>query len=249
MSNTSDPLILSVETATLGGSVCVARGVKVLAIAIGDPTLSHSNTLLSDIETCLSKAGVSAGDIELFAAASGPGSFTGLRIGLASVKGLAATLDRPCMGIPTLHAIAHAAGPSEATVALLPAGRGEVFVQLLGVSESEVTELDKPEHLAPERAVARYGALPSVRWAGAGAQACEAQIEKQAGALGYAFATSIIPAEGNALPAWILSPEKHNLANNVAVLAYHRFQRGHSEMADSLTAIYVRPSDAELKCK
>ncbi len=55
--------------------------------------------------------------------------------------------------------------------------------------------------------------------------------------------------DGVALPAWILSPEQHNLANNVAVLAYHLFQRGHLEMAESLTAIYVRPSDAELKCK
>ncbi len=191
MSNTSDPLILSVETATLGGSVCIARGVEVLATATGDPTLSHSNTLLSDIQTCLSKAGVSAGDIELFAAASGPGSFTGLRIGLATVKGLAATLERPCLGIPTLHAVAHAAGPSEATVALLPAGRGEVFVQLLAVSESEVTEMDEAAHLPPERAVARYGELRSVKWAGAGAHAHQTQIERQAEALGYAFTTGI----------------------------------------------------------
>jgi tRNA threonylcarbamoyladenosine biosynthesis protein TsaB len=249
MSNTSDPLILSVETATLGGSVCIARGIEVLAGATGDPALSHSNSLLSDIQTCLSRAGVSAGDIELFAAASGPGSFTGLRIGLATVKGLAATLDRPCLGIPTLHAVAHAAGPSEATVALLPAGRGEVFVQLLAVSESEVTELDEAAHLSPERAIARYDESRSVRWAGAGAQAFHTQIERAAGALGYAFATNVTHDGDVALPAWILAAEQHNLANNVAILAYHQFQRGHLEMAESLTAIYVRPSDAELKCK
>lgn len=249
MINTSDPLILSVETATLGGSVCIARGIERLATATGDPTLSHSNSLLSDIQTCLGRAGVSAGDIELFAAASGPGSFTGLRIGLATVKGLAATLDRPCLGIPTLHAVAHAAGPSEATAALLPAGRGEVFVQLVAVSETEVTELDEAAHLAPERAIARYCELQSVQWAGAGAQAYQTQIERAAEALGYTFATNLTHAGGVEMPAWTLASEQHNLANNVAILAYHRFQRGQFEMADSLTAIYVRPSDAELKCK
>lgn len=248
MGNTSDPLILSIETATLGGSVCIARGVKVLASASGDPTLSHSNSLLSDIQTCLRRAGVSAGDIELFAAASGPGSFTGLRIGLATVKGLAATLDRPCLGIPTLHAVAHAAGPSEATVALLPAGRGEVFVQLLKVSESEVTELDEAAHLAPDLAITRYEEFRALKWAGAGAQAYQTQIERQAGVLGHTLATDVTDG-GVALPAWILAPEQHNLANNIAVLAYHKFQRGHLEVAESLTAIYVRPSDAELKCK
>jgi tRNA threonylcarbamoyladenosine biosynthesis protein TsaB len=249
MKTISDPLILSIETATLGGSVCIARGVEVLTSASGDPTLSHSNSLLSDIQTCLSRAGVSAPDIELFAAASGPGSFTGLRIGLATVKGLATTLDRPCLGIPTLHAVAHAAGPSDATVALLPAGRGEVFVQLLKVSESEVTELDEAAHLAPDRAISRYEEFRALKWAGAGAQAYQTQIETQAVVLGHTLATDVTHDGDVALPAWILAPAQHNLANNVAVLAYHKFQRGHLEVAESLTAIYVRPSDAELKCK
>src|SRR5678816_1704804 len=142
----SDLLILSVETATAGGSVCLSRGVDVLAIASGNRALSHSNTLLRDIQQCLDQAAIATREVDLFAAASGPGSFTGLRIGLATVRGLAATLDRPCAGIPTLHAIAHAAGTSASTVALLPAGRGEVFVQLLAVSDSTVEDLDDAQH-------------------------------------------------------------------------------------------------------
>ncbi len=246
----SDPLILSVETATMGGSVCLSRGLDVLAIASGDPALSHSNTLLRDIQKCLDQAAMSARDVDFFAAASGPGSFTGLRIGLATVKGLAATLDRPCAGIPTLHAIAHAAGSSVSTAALLPAGRGEVFVQLLAVSDSTVDDLDDAQHLPPEKAVARYTTRPFVRWAGAGAQANREVIATKAAALGYPFAMYGVQARpDDVLAGWILAGPQRDLAKSVSALAYDQFRRGALAVAESLTAIYVRPSDAELKCK
>ena len=114
LSSSDDPLILSFETATLGGSVWLGRGALELATTIGDPAVSHSNSLLSDINHCLSDAGVSLEQVDLFACASGPGSFTGLRIGIATLKALAATLHRPCVGMPTLDAVAHAAGVSNA---------------------------------------------------------------------------------------------------------------------------------------
>lgn len=245
-----DPLILSVETATLSGSVCLSRGPEVLAIASGDPALSHSNTLLRDIQRCLDQAAISAGEVDLFAAASGPGSFTGLRIGLATVKGLATTLDRPCAGIPTLHTIAHAAGSSVSTAALLPAGRGEVFVQLLAVSDSRVEDLDDAQHLPPEKAVTRYTTRPSVKWAGTGAQANQDLIAAKAEALGYSFSmASAQPGPDDAFAGWVLAGPQRDLARSVAALAYDQFRRGKLTVADALTAIYVRPSDAELKCK
>lgn len=247
---TTRPLILSIETATLGGSVCLSEGDRVLATSAGNPELSHSNTLLSDISICLNRAGVSVNDVQLFAAASGPGSFTGLRIGIATIKGLAATLGRPCVGIPTLHAIAHAAGPSEATVALLPAGRGEVFVQLLAVSDEGVTELEPAAHLLPERAIERYGSRPVVKWTGPGAGAHRALIQASAEAGGHRLIEDAsAEAEGDNSQGWLLITEEGPLANHVAALASQRFQRGNVEEAEALTAIYVRPSDAELKCK
>src|SRR5215217_6543101 len=120
MSIESGPLILSVETATLSGSVALSRGEHLLAAFAGDSGVSHSNTLLNDIDKLLSEARVDLPDIDLFAVATGPGSFTGLRIGIATVKGLAATLERPCAGIPTLQAVALAAGESLRSIALLP---------------------------------------------------------------------------------------------------------------------------------
>src|ERR1700682_1201727 len=144
------PLILSFNTATLGGSVCLVRGEELLASIFGDASVSHSSSLLRDIARALEVAGVSLKEIELLAAAAGPGSFTGLRIGVASIKALATTLKRPCFGIPTLQAVAHSGGPSKATVAVLPAGRGEVFAQLFSVSsDGLVEERDIPAHLPP----------------------------------------------------------------------------------------------------
>src|SRR5215213_11858472 len=112
MSIGSGPLILSVETATLSGSVALSRGAHILAAFAGDSGVSHSNTLLHDIDKLLHQAQVELSEIDLFAVANGPGSFTGLRIGIATIKGLAATLGGPCAGVPTLHAVALAAGES-----------------------------------------------------------------------------------------------------------------------------------------
>lgn len=241
------PLILSIETATLGGGVCLSRGDSSIATISGDPKLSHSNTLLKDINECLQEASTTVQDVELFAATSGPGSFTGLRIGLATIKALAATLNRPCLGVPTLQVIAHAGGISSATVSLLPAGRGEVFVQLLSVAH-DVTELDTAAHLPPARAIERYKSLPDVTWVGPGAAIHRNAIESTARKQGFAFRAVDVNDSAMNAEGWCLVSRETNLARHVAAIAWQRFQRQELEQAESLSAIYVRPSDAELKC-
>jgi len=242
-----NPLILSIETATLGGAVCISEGDSVRAMLAGDPALSHSNTLLSDINQCFQDANATIQDVQLFAATSGPGSFTGLRIGLATIKALAATLNRPCVGVPTLQAIAHTAQVSEATVALLPAGRGEVFVQLLSVTRG-VTELDEARHLPPAIAIERYGSFPTLKWVGPGAVIHRDLIESNARERGFAFSVAGVNDSETSGDGWLLVSDAVNLAQHVAAIAWQRFQASELEQAESLTAIYVRPSDAELKC-
>ena len=239
-----NPLILSIETATLGGSVCLSEGNNILATIAGDPGLSHSNTLLSDINRCLREAGHAVQHVQLFAAASGPGSFTGLRIGLATIKGLAATLKRPCVGIPTLQAIAHSTGLSDATVSLLPAGRGEVFVQLHSVSANGVTELDTAAHLPPLRAIERYETRSTLKWAGPGAISQRDLIQSVARRHGFNF--QAIETDGTN-DGWTMVTGEAKLATSVAAIAWQRLQSHKMEQAESLSAIYVRPSDAELK--
>jgi tRNA threonylcarbamoyladenosine biosynthesis protein TsaB len=224
-SNPQTPLILSIETATLSGSVALLRGANVVAVLAGDSGISHSNTLLNDIDKLLGEARIDLSDIDLFAVAAGPGSFTGLRIGIATVKALAATLNRPCAGINTLAAIALAAGISSRSVALLPAGRGEVFAQLFSVSkDGVVTPLDDAAHISPQKLLEKYGSLENVLWCGEGAIANQALFDN-----GH------------------LAPQITNLAIPVALLALSRFREQTLEPPDALQAIYVRPSDAELK--
>jgi tRNA threonylcarbamoyladenosine biosynthesis protein TsaB len=236
-------LILSLDTASLGGSVCLMRGPEVLASVIGDASVSHSSTLLRDIDRVLVTSRSSIQDVDLFAASVGPGSFTGLRIGLATVKGLAATLGRPCAGIPTLHAVASAAGPSNATVALLPAGRGELFCQLLSVyPDGSVTERDVAAHLPPAAVIEKYVMLGDLRWAGSGAHLYRDLIREQAIKAGTS-----IDEDGTGSGGWQIAAREEDLAQTIAALASERFHTGKAESAESLRAIYVRPSDPELR--
>src|SRR6185295_12934665 len=107
---TNSPLILAMETATRAGSVSLSLGAEIVASVAGDASSSHSNHLIQNIETILRDAGRELRDVDLFAAALGPGSFTGLRIGLATAKALAMSMDRKCAGVSTLAAVAVAAG-------------------------------------------------------------------------------------------------------------------------------------------
>lgn len=226
-----EPLILAIETATLAGGIAIARGAEIIRTCSGDPDVSHSNTLLADLDALLKESEVELADIDLFAVAVGPGSFTGLRIGIATVKALAATLDRPCAAIPTLQSVALAGGTSENSVALLPAGRGEVFAQLFSVTEDgAVNALDEPSHVAPKKLFDKYGSLVSVLWCGEGALAQRELIENS-----------------GAGKNWRIAPPATNLAPHVAALALRKFRQDQLVAPDALQAMYVRPSDAELK--
>lgn len=215
----------------MSGSVAVSRGDEVLGLVAGDPGVSHSNTLLADVDKLLTETQISLPEIDLFAVATGPGSFTGLRIGIATIKALAATLDRPTAGIPTLEAVALSGGVSAESVALLPAGRAEVFAQLFSVLGSDLVEaLDEPAHISPAKLFERYGHLETVTWCGEGA-----------------IANRELIAGWMENRDWTIAPQSNELASYVARLALTRFNREQFENPFALRAIYVRPADAQLK--
>lgn len=248
MSVEEAPLILSIETATRGGSVALTRGARLLAARAGDATVSHSSHLLRYVSEALEEAGVTLREIELFAAAVGPGSFTGLRIGLATVKSFAATLGRSCVGVPSLHAVARAAGESDRTLALLPAGRGEVFAQLLKVDAAgDVQQLEEPAHVTPRRLLERFGNVQPVRWAGDGALAHAEAISAQALSAGISFSRDDEnAAQKRGAEDWTLAAPTEILAQEVAGLALLRARAAEVLAPAGLRAVYVRPSDAEL---
>lgn len=243
------PLILSLETATRAGSLCLMRGDAVLASVESLSSETHSTSLLAEVESLLKQTGINLREIDFFATASGPGSFTGLRIGLATIKGFAHTLGRSCVGVPTLHALAHASGVSANTCALLPAGRGEVFGQLLSVSdEGFVSEKSEPVHLPPETMIERLVDMRSLLWTGPGAWGFAELIRERAQRLGLEFVERDGPlvAANEEENCWTLVLSERALAVDVGLLALQRLRAGAPHGAENLQALYVRPSDAEL---
>jgi tRNA threonylcarbamoyladenosine biosynthesis protein TsaB len=120
--------VLAVDTSSPRGSLAVAGPEGVLAEARVVTADGHSRWLLPAVAALLQGLGLEAGGLDLFAVTTGPGSFTGLRVGLGSVQGLALASGRPCVGVPTLDVLAaSAAGSSGTIVALIDAFRGEVY--------------------------------------------------------------------------------------------------------------------------
>ncbi len=241
-------LTLAVDTSTERRSVALLRGARVLAEAEGGLREGGSANLLADVDRALASASVGLREVGLFAAAVGPGSFTGLRSGLATVKGLAMTTGRPAVGVQTLHAVAYGARPARRAVALIPAGRGEVFAQQLSVTaDGRVEELEAPEHVPPALLVERMrGSGGGVKWVGGGALKYFELIKQGAAAAGLGLAQA---AAGEDAPedCWAVSGGQAALARGVAALAREKYAAGGEWGAGSLGAVYVRPSDAELK--
>jgi len=129
----------------------LARGDEILAeLQVRDPR-SHSERLLPSIENLLSTAGLKAADLAAVAVSIGPGSFTGLRIGLAAAKGLAFSLKLPLYGIPTLEVLASNAAPRGTPVCpFIDARRGEVFSALFNFIDGELVKVRGEGITGPE---------------------------------------------------------------------------------------------------
>ncbi len=108
--------ILALDTSTWGGSAAIARDGRVVAAIEGDPTRTHGERLPKDLIGLARKAGVGLAEMDCYAVAIGPGSFTGLRVGIATVQALALASGRPVVPLSTLDVLARIAaedGPRE----------------------------------------------------------------------------------------------------------------------------------------
>src|SRR5690242_19383342 len=123
--------VLALETSTLAGGVALMDGERLVAEYVLDVGVTHSERLLAVIDRVLADARWAPRDLEGLAVSIGPGSFTGLRVGVSTVKGLAWALGLPIAAVPTLDAMA-AAVPSSAwpVCPILTARRGEVYASL-----------------------------------------------------------------------------------------------------------------------
>ena len=149
-------LILAADTSGKQGSIALAHGlnngkcdvIEVVPLAGG----TFSAQLVPQVAALLSKHGFKKQDIDAFAVASGPGSFTGLRVGLAPIKGLAEILGKPIATVSMLEVVAMAGASEGRVLAVLDAGRGEVYAGQYEVSAEATTMID--ERLARLEALA-----------------------------------------------------------------------------------------------
>jgi tRNA threonylcarbamoyl adenosine modification protein YeaZ/ribosomal-protein-alanine acetyltransferase len=152
-------LVLALETATREGSVAVWDHGQCHAQVSADPARTHAERLPGELVDALAAAGRTLADVDVFAVVSGPGSFTGLRVGIAAVQGLALATGRPVVAIPTLEALAapllRGAPPDTLVVACLDGQRGEVFLAAYEAEPGGPGTVIEPLSATPAHAVER----------------------------------------------------------------------------------------------
>ncbi len=146
--------ILAVDTSANTATVAVVSGDTLLAERTVNYKKTHSETLMPMVDGALSDAGLDISDIDLFAVANGPGSFTGLRIGVSSIKGMAHALDKPVAEVSTLEAMAYGIYMSEAIISpIMDARRSQVYNGVYTWQNGEFITLTEPRALSIEECV------------------------------------------------------------------------------------------------
>jgi len=155
--------ILAVDTSSERGSVCVVEDGEILGEIRLRSSVQHSDRLFRSVDFLFKHVSFSLADVDLFAAARGPGSFTGLRVGLAAMEAFAAAHGRPGVGVSTLKALAWKAGVVEVAIApVIDARRGEVYGGLYSRVENTLSEIRPPAVMRPEQWFASLPASPIV---------------------------------------------------------------------------------------
>lgn len=222
-------LILILDTATTAGSVALCRGERLLAELVVDSSLSHSDKLLQQVEQILAEQQCSLAEVSAFAVIDGPGSFTGLRVGVAAAKGLARACRRPLYGLSSLQLLAAALPYTTLPVcALIDARKKEVYAATFSTDTGSPALLDQPCVLPPQRFLAEMTA-PAL-FVGSGAALYRDLILERFGPL-----ATFAP--------WPLHTPR---ASSAAPHILQRLRAGESGDPELLLPRYIRPSDAEI---
>jgi tRNA threonylcarbamoyladenosine biosynthesis protein TsaB len=217
-------ILLALETVAPLSSVAVCDGAgRILGYRRAEPGSAQADRLVALIDAALQAAGVGYRDLDLLAVNRGPGSFTGVRAGVAAVRALALALARPVVAVNTLEALAAAAGvqPPGTIVAAVDARRGQLYVQAF---DHGLAALGPPRVLAPTEL--SLDAAPPLRLVGNGAVALAAALS-DAGAM----VSESIEAD----------------AGSVAARALQRLAAGERPLeGGAVHPLYLRPPDARL---
>lgn len=223
------PLLLTIQTASAAGGLAITEGERLLAEINLDVRKMPTEWLLQAVEDLLAKAELVRDDLAAIGVVRGPGSFTGLRVGLATAKGLALAAGCPLLGVSSLQCLAMQVPYSSLPVcAMLDARKQEVYAALYswqgGYPQPVVEErVGKPENWLAEL-------TGEVLFVGNGALAYRSLIVRQ------------MAARAHFAPAFLNLPR----AAAAAALAWQEWQAGRSFAAEELLPVYLRPSEAEL---
>lgn len=221
--------ILAVDTATKSCSVAIIDGELLLAESTVAFHQTHSRHLLNMIDSIVGEAGVEITELDGFAVSNGPGSFTGLRIGLASVKGLAFGLEKPVVCVSSLQALAFQCRQKPYLICpVIDARKHQVYYCRYRSANGKLKQ-ETPERVAiPVEAVDDIRE-PSI-FVGSGAKLYQQLITNELGQLAH------------------FAPDSdHSIrASAIARLSLPRFRRKDTDNIDLLVPHYIRQSDAEL---
>jgi tRNA threonylcarbamoyladenosine biosynthesis protein TsaB len=231
--------VLALDTTTLAGSVALVEDDHVIDERSGDGGRTHAERLPGEILALTSRHGLAISDIDVFGVASGPGSFTGLRIGIATIQGLAFATSRRLVAISALEALAHRAStdlPLGAVVGVwMDAHRSEVFAALYRVDSERLftpgrlTTIEGPTVGNPTVIRDRWGDMGSdpIWFVGDGATLYAPAIQSGAASDQYVLPTPL-------------------LGGAIGRLAVARARVGETIMPAAVQPLYVRRPDAEI---
>ena len=221
--------ILAFDSTATSMSVCLTEDERLLSLHVANTGLTHSQTLLHAIEHILSQTSLSISDVDLFAFTAGPGSFTGVRIGAATVKGLAFAENKPCVEVSTLEALAEGLASFDGIICpVMNARRNQVYTATF---KSEGAKISR---LTPDRAIS--------------ISELEAElIEMKPNHLYLCGDGYGITIEGFKEIKPNDTPEllRYTNAYSVAVCAKRAYELGEAKDDKTITPTYLRPSQAE----
>lgn len=221
--------IFALDSSSRAGSAAIFKDGALLAESYANIGLTHSETLMELADEVFRRAALTPAGVDYFAASAGPGSFTGLRIGLGLIKGLALPFDAPCVGLSTLECAAYNAADSDrAVVAALDARRDRVYCAAFTFKSGAPARLWPDEILELAELGERVRALARpVLFVGDAAEMCYTAIKEGADC------------------ALISPPLREVRASGVALAALRAIERGEIVSPDALAPVYLQLPQAE----
>ncbi len=222
--------ILALETSAKAVSAAVSEDGKILCSGYQDTGLTHSRTLMPIVEHILKNTGLTVADMDAIAVAAGPGSFTGIRIGVAAAKGLAFAADKPAVGVSTLAAMArNVAFCNGLVVCAMDARRQQVYNALFEAKDGQLTRLTPDRAISLEDLAAELANDPRPKTVvGDGAKLCFAHLTEAGISCRLA-------------PAHLVMQN----AMSVALEAEAMAAGGKLVSAQALEPVYLRPAQAD----